>query len=530
MIARRPLLLLAGIVAAALLAGRWVQQPDGEAPLAIDPGSEATTASASTDAPLAPVTLADEPESAARVEAASPEPATAGSGEPAPTAGPPATVLLRTALWTGALPGTPVGGLAVECSSETFPPGMWLELGRTDERGRLEVALPEPGSYRFRIDEVNTSVPEGLLPPGDLAETPLPHAPGIALPSVDLAAGERGEVTLWLMEARSLRGRVVDASGAPAHGARVALTGLDSCLRRGERTRRASLDERGAFVFEGLYPLEYELHQSGWSVGGTTPPTWVGEHIQPGDEFGARPGLYVDLRERSLAGVELSVAPGDFAISGRLVDDEGRPVEGRRIRAHSTHLANGAPNARDHLAAYERTGFLASARTDALGRFQLEGILRRPMMLVVEPTEVPRLDRGTWAFGERTTLFAFDPSTDPEDSFDIGDVAVPTVELYRASGTVELDASHPGAAGIARGDLILDLHYSPDEDLRALTPSTQPRREFDPNTGEFQYVCLTPRNQATLWLYPSGQGGRGKTIQLYPKAGIVESGLVLTYP
>ena len=524
----RLLLVAAGLVAVVIFGAHVATRSDDGPATAMGPVRVGSMDTTTPDTELADATPAAPPERDARVEASPPASESAAPNDAATPVGPPATVRVRTALWTGALPGSPVGDVAVESTSSSLPSGVWFELGRTDARGRLDVALSETGAHRFQV--VGPSVPDGMLPPADLAETPLAHAPGIVLPSVDLAPGERGEVTLWLMESRSLRGRVVDASGAPAHGARVALTGLDSCLRRSERTRRASLDEHGAFVFEGLYPLEYELSLSGWAVSGTEAPTWAGEPLQPGDEFGPRSGLYVDLRDRSLTGVELNVGPGDFAISGRLVDDEGRPVVGRRVRAHSTHLANGAPDARDHLAAYERVGFLAGARTDALGRFQLERIRRQPLQLVVEPTEVPRLGNRTWAFGERTTLFSFDPSTDPEDSFDIGDVVVPTVQLYRAKGTVELDASHPDARGIDRGDLLLDLHYGPDEDLRAMTPTTQPRREFDPNTGEFQYVCLTPRPVATLWLYPSGQGGRGKLVRLYPKAGVVEDGLVLTYP
>jgi len=529
LIARRPLLLLAGIVAAALVTTFYARPPDDDAPLAIDPASEAVARTATQDDPLAEVTLVDESDSTARVEAAPPEAAPVADGDPEPTSAPPPKVRLRTVLWTGDSLGIPIGGVAVECQVDSLPANFWMELGRTDEQGLLEIPLFEAGRYRFGVDE--HSVPEGLLPPGDYPATGVERVPGLVLPTAELAAGESAEITLWLMEARSVSGRVVDASGAPAAGALVRVDTLETRVRIKARSNGAPVGDDGAFVIEGLYPGEYVLSLGGksWGRGQGPQPAWFADTDLPSG-FRDPPRLYLDLRDRSLTDVALCVTPGNLAISGRLIDAEGLPIGGREVRVESTHLANGAPDSRFDVRAYEKRGIAAMTTSDADGVFRIEGLDRRPLALVVLGVKVPKLDGGAWWFGEPTALFAFDPSTDPDDSIDVGDVIVPKVPLYRASGTVVLDASHPDAGGLVRGELVLDLHYGRDEDLLKLRHNTQPQREFDPNTGEFQYVCITPREVATLWLYPSGQGGRGKAIQLYPKAGVVESGLVLTYP
>lgn len=528
--ARQRLLLAAGLAALALLGARLATQPKGDAPLDVGPLHEQAELEQDSMEPLAPASLALEDEGPSRVEAAAPPDPSLATAAAAPTASPPPTVRLRTARWTGDLLGLPVGDVAVECQSDTLPDGMWMELGRTDEHGLLEVPLFEPGRYRFGVD--GHSLPADLLPPGDFPARGDEPVPGLVLPTAELAAGERAEITLWLMEARSIRGRVVDASGAPAPGAFVRVDTLETRVRMKARSNGAPVGDDGAFVIEGLYPLEYQLSLAAqsWARNQGPTPAWMTERKPATPNFRGAPRLYIDLRKRSLTDVELCVTPGDFAISGRLVDAAGQPAASRRVHVESTHLANGAPDARHDLTAFENRSTAASCTSDADGRFQLERLDRRPLELVIHATEVHKLDGGSWFFGESTALFTFDPSSDPEDSFDVGDVVVPTVSLYRASGTVEIDASHPDAGGIVRGDLMLDLHYGRDENLSALRHNTQPQREFDPNTGEFQYVCITPRNLATLWLYPSGQGGRGKAIQLYPKAGVVESGLVLTYP
>lgn len=110
-----------------------------------------------------------------------------------------------------------------------------------------------------------------------------------------------------------VEGRVVDAAGAPVAGAAVH---AGSALR-------ATTDACGRFAIEGVEPRETSVFVRG---GG-----WVSPDISEARTDGWHPFL-VDVRPGSRVAVDLAAVPA-ASLTGRVLDADGRPVEGARVRA-----------------------------------------------------------------------------------------------------------------------------------------------------------------------------------------------------
>lgn len=237
-------------------------------------------------------------------------------------------------------PDGPVAGARVSASrlllevpeARAFSIDPWSAV--TDADGAFEVPS-RAGAARF----VHASAP-GL-------------APGT---SADAVAVERGEVrdgvVVRLTPGARVVGRVRDARGGSVAGARVVLV-------RGRTTQwhaaTSRADGRYAIphVREGSYTVEV-LAPTGGRIGDPVLADWRGTIEVP-----------------ATGDAPLDVVLGDGAsLAGRVVDEDGRPIEGVRVRAQ--RRKPGLPGM-----LLPRPPGNRVAMTDTAGRFRVDGLLSR---------------------------------------------------------------------------------------------------------------------------------------------------------
>lgn len=211
--------------------------------------------------------------------------------------------------------GDPVEGARVSVGGEPLP-GMPVPSTFTDADGRFRLSGLEPGRYR----PVATAA-------GRLGDAPR---------SVVLGLGETVEdITVSMVAAPIVTGRIVDADGEGCPQGVVALQGKSS-----GRTLAEMTDGSGVVVFDAVLPDTYDVLVA--CVGRT--------------HEGPPPTLTVadaDVREQTW-----QVAPG-ATMSGRVLDASGAALADASISAYITGPGAGAAH---------------GARTDADGRFRLEGL------------------------------------------------------------------------------------------------------------------------------------------------------------
>ncbi len=145
---------------------------------------------------------------------------------------------------------------------------------------------------------------------------------GFETTRVDLpgrAPGARLEVDVTMARGATIRGHVVDASGAPVPSTRVKLqtasldmSDIDAMGRVNDMESRT--DTEGAFVFRSLQPDGYRVYLAGAG--------WLVEKSE----------VFEVERGRTVEGVTL-VARRGLSISGVVVDEEGAPVTTAKVTA-----------------------------------------------------------------------------------------------------------------------------------------------------------------------------------------------------
>ena len=261
----------------------------------------------------------------------------------APPAGPePGSLLVRVLRASG----DPVAGVEVyvkrDAEGETWD---GLARLRTDAAGEA------------RLDRVAPST----VQVGPLREFYDNHT------DVAIEPGREAVAELTVADGITLQGRVVDGLGQPVPGAEIwVATGIRYWLG-GEVVGTA--DQLGEFQFEGVDP--------GTGVGA----------IAPGFERSAVVDLDRVVKTAGIATVELELAREGGAVTGRVVDPQGEPVEGawvaigEPVRYFDWHGSGGI--------AEEWTPM--TARTDAGGAFTIHGLPR-----TTHPVEVKAAGFALW--------------------------------------------------------------------------------------------------------------------------------------
>lgn len=232
------------------------------------------------------------------------------------------------------------------------------------------------------------------------------------------------DVEVVLRPGGVLRGRVLDADGAPVDGAMVyaqrrvergrvgtpvagALTPGVSGPRLVSIGAPARTDVLGAFTLEAVEPGPYYVRVTAASRQGreTSPgsgittkalPTYYPGTIEPETAIpvGARSGESTEVGD-----IRLQFAAA-FHVTGIVVDEAGQPVEHVRVRLVPSDAPHGALPA---------TG--TRADTGAGGEFRLSGVLQGQYLLVAVPPVVVRHDASPDARGRYTTSFVLGGAT-----------------------------------------------------------------------------------------------------------------------
>lgn len=185
--------------------------------------------------------------------------------------------------------------------------------GESDRAGTYELVGLRAGTYR-----IEASSDKGLSPKDGFR--------------VEVAAGAVIEQDLVLEDGGSIKGIVVDATGAPVSGIDVHAR-LTAGGGRGWGDKKS--DETGAFVLEGLRAGDYRVTANrGWST----------TLRKPGTTDDAKQGEKVTVRANQAASVRLVVETLSGVIKGTVVDGAGAPVSDAFVSAARESDAAGAKN------------------------------------------------------------------------------------------------------------------------------------------------------------------------------------------
>ncbi len=219
--------------------------------------------------------------------------------------------------------GSTVSGATVTATSNaTFPPEIRHTATQTD--GTFSIASLATGKrYRFQAT-----------------------APGLQSPKTKPLAVHEGlaPLTLTLGPSCSLRGQVLTDSNEPVPGRAVELV---------EGSRRVTTDDRGMFRFDVLSPGEHVVFLPDVNDEFEGPP--VTRVLRVGDQVSD-----VVLRARMR-----------HSLYGRVVDAQGHPMRGVRVRTHSRGLSSMHVNPGGYKILGDAGG---EATTDEAGRFTIRGL------------------------------------------------------------------------------------------------------------------------------------------------------------
>ncbi len=244
-------------------------------------------------------------------------------------------------------------------------------------------------------------------------------------------------------------GRVVDAEGKPLAGATVIARGFQrngsELLPVGHEVARMTTDA------EGLFRVPDDVAGLGKEV------TYVVKAT------GFRPAA--PLSERLAEGVPVRMSTADPApIEGRIVDHEGRPVAGARVRVSHAYLIDRSnlvgKMLPDLSLATRITGWAVQpepATTDADGRFRIDGLSREDAA-VLEVSAPGTVRKATTVFLRTMPRIAAAPGVGVAPAFDDGELqgtpCTITLEPSRlVEGTIrdmETNEPIPGAIVTAR--------------------------------------------------------------------------------
>lgn len=352
-----------------------------------------------------------------------------------------------------------------------------------NDEGLAEFELP-PGDHVAALSHL----PDGLLAPWEYAE--------FNAHPLSVAATSRQVVTLRVVKACSVEGRVVDASRAPIEGADVRL----QATKLSSMDQDAQTDRDGRFVFSRAHPGAYRVQV--WTVNATEPALRELPRPDPLD-FEVTSGSLAQLPDIVVG------AGGTESLEGRVVDLEGQPIQGVPILCY--------PKANDPgEAAHNWTSSYGTSVTDASGRFRFENLPSRDVR--VQPTWEP----GKVPGAQPTSWWARPKDVRLED----GSTTVPDFVMRRSrpfvfSGIVALE-------GLKRGHRDVEVRIAFEEPGAVLPaheaqrPPAAPAKIRLRRDGSFEWHCETP-HEAVVITVCAKKDDRSMTYRIEPRPNGTET-------
>lgn len=247
----------------------------------------------------------------------------------------------------------PVAGARVVLDLEAGGAATWLATLETDEAGRAEHALT---AEQLAIVPLRARPASALLAH---AEAPLHRSASAAAPWP--WTEERCELRIELGTTAAVRGRVVDASGAPVAGAAVEALPPDGRGRAARSGRRPAGTEPTQTRRDGCFELPIE-REARWCVRASA----NGRGVAQVAEVDVTPGVDVELGDLVLV--------GRGCVGGRTVDARGQPVAEVRVdaaRVYARDATSHSPDAPERFVDGAERGTSLSAPD---GTFRIEGL------------------------------------------------------------------------------------------------------------------------------------------------------------
>ncbi|HEX6898361.1 MAG TPA: carboxypeptidase-like regulatory domain-containing protein [Thermoanaerobaculia bacterium] len=207
--------------------------------------------------------------------------------------------------------------------------------------------VQEPGPHRATTGPDGRFTIAGLAPGVYVLRAAHPEHPRFYQAGIDIPDG-KGKVDIGgfsLARAQRVEGQVVDQEGRPVAGVRI----LQERSGPLEIAAAPETDPDGRFVLPEMILGHLTLCKEGyWSVGPVVSPS----------------------RPSNLARIVLQPIPPPFRVTGRILDDEGRPVAGARVRSSPHEDGCVVPTFVDACTGERIPDPVVAA--DADGRFSLE--------------------------------------------------------------------------------------------------------------------------------------------------------------
>ncbi len=370
----------------------------------------------------------------------------------------------------------------------------------SDQEGATRFGSLPPGRYVLQLDA--NSLPKGYRPPGAV-DTGKWLFEGVSLVTVAWDGEQSQSVTLTAQPKLRLEGRLHCVQGEVPAGTQV-LVGprLGAAMRA---MQYLPVDAQGRFATEEVFLLPYSV------------TVVLPEGLRSACARIAPPPTFVSLEHGSILDLQIPLGGGAFQAHGRVVDTEGRPVEGLPVLAYYHDR-----EVRDFRFSWLHR--IDRVRTDEQGRYRFVGLIDYPFQVLVDPEGArrgPMDQRRLMRVPEVIDV----PREQLAGEMDLGTLEVQRAQLYEVRGTLAVQGGDLGQRRLQPGDLELTAEWHPKE-----WATEAPYVAVDRHEGTFVVTCEAPGERLVLTLTAQKGSWEPWSQMFFPVPGQVETGVTLSFP